>query len=197
MSDDPLALQQTRLLIEGAAGMSLPEWSALAPGYRLGVYGRGDDVFAAGQWQPFVYVLRQGLVKLSYNTEQGEEWVKSFIGEGDFFACPNVLVAGGKTDYAAVALEYCLIEQIDFAALQTLTERHPEWQRAIRQLLAVHIVRKERRERELLTLRPDERYLAFVRGQPDLAARLQQRDLAHYLGVTPEALSRIRKRLRA
>ena len=189
-------MQQTRLLLEGAAGAPLPDWALLEPGYRLGHYARGADVFSIGQWQPFVYVLRQGVVKLSYSNEAGEEWIKSFIGEGDFFACPNVLVAGGKTDYAAVALEDCQIEQVDFAAMHALTERHPAWQRAIRQLLAWHIVRKEQRERELLTLRPDERYQAFLRSQPALAERVQQRDLAHYLGVTPEALSRIRKRLR-
>ncbi|MCV2354612.1 Crp/Fnr family transcriptional regulator [Paucibacter sp. B2R-40] len=189
-------MQQTRKLLETAADQALPDWDALAPTYQLGQFAKGADIFASGEWQPFVYVLRQGLVKLSYTNEQGEEWIKSFIGEGDFFACPNVLIAGLKTDYGAVALEDCQIEQVDYAAMNRLMALHPAWQRAIRQLLAWHIVRKEQRERELLTMRPDERYQSFLQTYPVLAKRIQQRDIAHYLGVTPEALSRIRKRSR-
>jgi CRP-like cAMP-binding protein len=189
-------MQQTRILLEKAAASSLPDWEALAPRYRLGVFAKGADIFEEGEWQPFVYVVRQGMVKLSYTNDQGEEWIKSFIGEGDFFACPNVLVAGLKTDYAAIALEESQIEQVDYATMQGLMERHPAWQRAIRQLMEWHIVRKEQRERELLTMRPDERYQSFLDTYPALAERIQVRDVAHYLGVTPEALSRIRKRLR-
>jgi CRP-like cAMP-binding protein len=189
-------MQQTRILLEKAAATSLPDWEALDPSYRLGAFAKGEDIFASGQWQPFVYVVRQGMVKLSYTNDKGEEWIKSFIGEGDFFACPNVLIAGLKTDYAAIALEDSLIEQVDYAAMQSLTERYPAWQQAIRQLLEWHIVRKEQRERELLTMRPDARYQSFLDTYPALAGRIQVRDVAHYLGVTPEALSRIRKRLR-
>jgi CRP-like cAMP-binding protein len=190
-------MQNTRLLLETAADQALPDWDLLAPTYQLGQFAKGSDIFAPGEWQPFVYVLRQGLVKLSYTNEQGEEWIKSFIGEGDFFACPNVLIAGLKTDYGAVALEDCLVEQVDYAAMSQLMALHPAWQRAIRQLLEIHIVRKEQRERELLTMRPEERYQSFLQTYPALARRIQVRDIAHYLGVTPEALSRIRKRLRA
>jgi CRP-like cAMP-binding protein len=189
-------LRQTRLLLEKAGAGPLPDWEALAPGYRLVQYGKGSGIFDQGQWQPHVYVVRKGMVKLSYINELGEEWVKSFIGDGDFFACPNVLLAGGQTDYAAIALEDTEIEQVDYACLRELTQRHADWQRAVLQLLQWHIVRKEQRERELLTMRPDERYQSFLATYPALAQRLQVKDIAHYLGVTPEALSRIRKRLR-
>ncbi len=189
-------MHQTRLLFEQAAGAPLPDWELLAVAYRQAHFDKGADIFAEGEWQPFVYVIRQGMVKLSYFNEQGEEWIKSFIGEGDFFACPNVLVAGQKTDYSAIALESCELEQIRYVDLRGLMDRHASWQGAVLQLLERHIVRKEQRERELLTMRPDERYQSFLSSYPALAGRIQQRDIAHYLGVTPEALSRIRKRLR-
>jgi CRP-like cAMP-binding protein len=190
-------VRQTRLLLEKAAAEPLPDWDDLAPSFRLGQFGKGADVFAEGEWQPFVYVVRRGMVKLSYTNELGDEWVKSFIGDGDFFACPNVLLAGRTTDYSAVALEDSEIEQVDYASLRRLMERYPVWQRAVLQLLQWHIVRKEQRERELLTMRPEERYMSFLKTFPALAPRIQVRDTARYLGVTPEALSRIRKRLRA
>ena len=174
----------------------MPDWEALAAGYRLLQVDKGAGIFGQGQWQPYVYVVRKGMVKLSYVNALGEEWIKSFIGDGDFFACPNVLLAGGQTDYAATALEDTEIEQVSYASLRELTQRNADWQRAVLQLMQQHIVRKEQRERELLTMRPDERYQSFLATYPALVQRVQVKDIARYLGVTPEALSRIRTRLR-
>jgi CRP-like cAMP-binding protein len=190
-------MQSTKILLETAAGGALPEWEMLQASFHLQSFSKGEDVFAAGEWQPYLYVVRSGIVKLNYLSEDGQEWIKSFIGEGDFFACPNVLIAGLKTDYFATALEDCEIEQVDFAKLKQLMLSHPAWQKATHQLLEWHIVRKEQRERELLTMAPEQRYQAFLKTYSGLSARIQLRDVAHYLGVTPEALSRIRKRLRA
>lgn len=188
-------MKQTKIMLENFADMPLPGWDVLTPSYQLRHFGKNENIFTVGEWQPYVYVVRSGIVKLTYLSESGEEWIKSFISEGDFFACPNVLITGLTTDYFATAVDACDIEQVDYAAVNQLTEQYPVWQRAIRQLLAQHIVRKEQRERELLTMAPEARYQSFLKTYPTIAARIQLRDVAHYLGVTPEALSRIRKRI--
>ena len=54
---------------------------------------------------------------------------------------------------------------------------------------------EERRHQELLTEDATTRYRAFVTERPALAARLTQRQIAAYIGVTPEAVSRIRAAL--
>ncbi|WP_423027986.1 Crp/Fnr family transcriptional regulator [Undibacterium sp. SXout20W] len=183
--------------MERAAGEDLPAWEVLNTSFQLLHIAKGQDVFSAGEWQPYIYVVRTGIVKLTYLSEDGQEWIKSFIGEGDFFACPNVLIAGLKTDYFATAIEDCEIEQIDSVSMKKLTDHYPVWQKAIRQLLEWHIVRKELRERELLTMSPEARYQSFLKTYPNVAARIQLKEVAQYLGVTAEALSRIRKRMQA
>lgn len=188
-------MDQTRQLMEAAAGSALPEWELIRQSGQLRQFAKGSRIFAAGEWQPYVYVVVSGIVKLNYLTENGQEWIKSFIGEGDLFACPNVLIDGQKTDYFATALEDSVVEQIDYQVLLDLIERHALWQKVSRQLLKSHIMRKEQRERELLTMSPEQRYRAFLAQNPAIFQRIQLRDLAHYLGVTPEALSRIRKRV--
>ena len=188
-------MQQITDLLERAAGKPLPDWDVLRSSYQLRQFSKGENSFGAGEWQPYVYVVRSGIVKLTYLSEGGQEWIKSFIGEADFFACPNVLLAGLRTDYFATAVEQCEIEQVDYSEINKLIALHPDWQRAVRQLLEWHIVRKEQRERELLTMAPEERYQSFLKNYPAIASRILLRDVAHYLGVTPEALSRIRKRI--
>jgi DNA-binding MarR family transcriptional regulator len=58
-----------------------------------------------------------------------------------------------------------------------------------------YAIRKEWRERDLLTLSPEQRLQAFLDREGHLAQRVPQKDLARHLGVTPVSLSRIRRRL--
>lgn len=188
-------LLSTRQILEQAAQCPLPAWERVAAHSQLLNLEKAEQVFAAGVWHPYVYVVRQGVVKLSYLNEQGQEWIKSFVGSGELFACPRVLIEQQTTDYFASCLTACEIEQFPYAVLQECTEQYPEWQKAVRGLLQNHLIKKDQRERELLTMTAEQRYLAFVQQHPDLVSQIQLRDLAQYLGITPEALSRIRKRV--
>ena len=66
----------------------------------------------------------------------------------------------------------------------------------VRRALLIFARRKEKRERELLTLKPEQRYRAFVAESPGLERRIPQRDLARHLGLTPVGLNRIVQRVR-
>lgn len=48
---------------------------------------------------------------------------------------------------------------------------------------------------KLITSNPEKRYLNLIEERPDLVQRVPQHIIASYLGITPESLSRIRKRL--
>jgi DNA-binding MarR family transcriptional regulator len=48
---------------------------------------------------------------------------------------------------------------------------------------------------EFKTSSPEERYLNLLRTRPDVVQRVPQHQLASYLGITPQSLSRIRKRI--
>ena len=52
------------------------------------------------------------------------------------------------------------------------------------------------REYQFLTMSTEERYLAFLQEYPRLAARMSQREVAQYLGLTPVGLNRVISRLR-
>ena len=55
--------------------------------------------------------------------------------------------------------------------------------------------KKVKREILLLTKSPKERYLSLLNEHPKLLQNIPQKYLATYLGVVPETLSRIRKRI--
>ena len=68
---------------------------------------------------------------------------------------------------------------------------------AVSRFQAWLLERKRQREEDLLCLSPAARYLAFLEREPGLAGRLALKEVAGYLRITPVALSRIRRRLRA
>lgn len=184
------------LLCDAAGVSSLPDWDRVARVLTPMSLPAGRCVFMQDEEHPYVYGVQRGLVKLHYLAEDGREWIKSFAQEGRFFASQAALMQGGRTSFMATTLERTDMERVDYHLLEELASRHLEWARALLRLTGVFAARKEQREWALLTLTAEERYQAFIREEASLAARVPQKELARYLGVTPVGLSRIVVRLR-
>lgn len=56
-------------------------------------------------------------------------------------------------------------------------------------------LKKSKREKSLLNETAEERYLKLFEEQPHLIQQIPLRYIASYIGITPQALSRIRKRI--
>ena len=182
-------------LLEQLAGARLPEWDSFAGGIKVRRLQPGQALFETDVPWPWLSIVRSGLVKLVYLRADGSERIKSFIAEGGFFASLAGLAAPGRTTFAAVALAPSVVEQLSYTQILALAERHLVWQKALRLGIEHYGARKEKRERELLTLTPEQRYRLFLAESPGLAGRVAQKDLALYLGITPVALSRMRGRM--
>ena len=189
-------IERAKVVLETLAGAALPGWGELAASARLLELEPGDYLFRAGEQQPYVFVVRTGLVKLVYETHDGKCWVKGFAAEDAFFASLSALRPRQGASFSTIALAPAAIERIEYAAITELALQHPSWQRAVCRGFELYGERKEKRERELLLLSAQERLRLFLEEQPELETRIPQKDLAGYIRVTPVALSRIRARLR-
>lgn len=185
-----------RAVLQAWAGAELDDWPQAAAGLRTIALRAGETLFRDGEPHPFVYVVRSGLLKLVYGTPDGKEWIKSFAHEGLMFASITALQPGGVASFSAVAIGATRVDRFEHAALAALAARHLPWQRLLGRAFEVYGARKEKRERELLVLSAEQRYLQFLADHPGLDARIAQKDLAAYLRITPVALSRIKARLR-
>jgi CRP/FNR family transcriptional regulator len=187
----------TLRLFEELAGGPLAGWGRFAPNLQTRGLKAGATIFMQGTDHPFVYVVKSGLIKNLYRRVDGETWIKSFAQEGHFFASIAALKPGGRTSFSAVCIEDSELERFPFAALEQMAHSDLLWATLLRRAIMLFAERKEARERELLTLTPEDRYRAFVAESPGLQARVTQKDLAAYLGVTPVGLNRIVKRVTA
>jgi CRP-like cAMP-binding protein len=183
------------ILFESIAGNGLVERDLLLNAIELRKLNAGETLFSQDEAHPFLYVVRQGLLKLTYLNEHGDEWTKSLVAEGQFFASLSAL-RSGLTSFSACAIEASLLERIPFRLIEQLADRDLAWSRMVRNALMIFAERKERRERQFLTMSAEARYRLLLEEEPHLAARVPQKDLASYLGVTPVGLSRISRRIR-
>lgn len=179
------------------AGSDLPGRTLLEGGARRLSLDTGEALFLAGERQPCVHVVNAGVIKMIYETPDGVSWVKGFAETGICFASLTALEEQGLTSYSAYAEIPSTVERIEYRVILQLADQYPLWQRAIAHAYKIYGQRKERREKELLTLSAQDRYLNFLHEHSELAAILRQRDIASYVRVTPVALSRIRARLKA
>lgn len=184
-------------VLEQLSSEALPDWHQVDRAVRVKHLRSGDCLFRAEEQQPNVYFVKSGIIKMVYETADGGAWIKAFTEEGKFFASLTALKSGGLTSFSAFSVGNTIVEQLPYKVLLELADFHPVWQRVLRRAFEIYGFRKESREKELLTLSAEERYLHFVKDREQLAERLSDKDIAGYIRVTPVGLSRIKRRIRS
>lgn len=190
-------LRQLRDRIAAVVDLPEEEWAWAAPHFRPRHFGRGDHLARHGERMTHSHHIVHGLVRLYYTTPDGAEHNKGFAAEGRVVGSAASKLAGAPAGFDIQALEDTRTLSLPFEVADALVARHPAWERLRRLAMERLFLEKEQREKDFLTLDATARYLAFVEREPHLAGRVPLHHVASYLGITPVALSRIRRRLRA
>jgi CRP-like cAMP-binding protein len=93
------------------------------------------------------------------------------------------------------ALEDCELINLSYDDIQKLYESFPVFERFGRKVAEMLFIMISSQTNRLLTLSPEERYQQLQEEQSYILQRVPQYMIASYIGITPEHLSRLRKRL--
>lgn len=156
---------------------------------------KGGQWVRAGEPTDSIGICTGGLFRFFYTTPDGEEYNKSFCTRLDFVASYSALLLGSPSHFSVQALTDSSLLVVRYADFRSLYDRHPCWERLGRIIVEQLFIKKETRERELLTLSAEARYRLFLDRYGDMARHIPQYHAASYLGITPVALSRIRKKI--
>jgi CRP-like cAMP-binding protein len=195
---DPEVAEPLRVFLGILAPLPDEEWSALFRHMRRRKLRVGEHfVRAGGDPQPVGFVV-QGLLKAWYTTRTGKEHIRVFLPENTVAAAYVALLRGDATsEVNLTALEPTELLVFDYAAYVARRTKHWAWQQIGRIVAEQAYILRERRQYELAVLSAEDRLASFLEQSPGLAARISQKDLACFLGMTPVSLSRIRGRARA
>ena len=163
-------------------------------------------LFTESVLQPGKYFLESGKICRSvafivrgllryFVTQDGVEKTFYFSREGEWVCNYRSFLPRIPSDSAIQAVEETVIRVVSYDGLQEFYRGVGEGERfgrlAIEQVFLTFI----EQVRSLYADGPAQRYQQFLSSYPDLAQRIPQYHIASYVGVKPQSLSRIRKRL--
>ena len=157
----------------------------------------GEHFLRAGELATNAAIVVRGVLREYFVMPNGVERTKTFIPEGEFAGSMADLLSGERAHAFSVAEEPCRLLVIAFEHVRANAEASSVWGRWYRHLLERLFAGKAAREYELLGLDAAARYGALATRYPGLESRVAARHVASYLGITPEHLSRLRRRRRA
>ncbi|MBN8651875.1 MAG: Crp/Fnr family transcriptional regulator [Cytophagales bacterium] len=142
----------------------------------------------------FDFVVR-GCLRLYKADEKGGYHVLQFATENYWMLDLTSFHKRTKSVLDIDALEDTVVLRIAYNDLIDLYVKAPKFDRIFRVLLENHFMQQQERIGQLFSSTAEERYQSFLETYPHLLNRLSQVQVASYLGVTPEFLSRIRNRM--
>jgi CRP-like cAMP-binding protein len=138
--------------------------------------------------------VAKGFLRSYMIDNKGKQHIIQFAPENWWISDKDAL-AGGKTSSLFIdAIEDSELLLLDFAGHKTLLEKLPGYAASFQQGMHKRMAAKDQRIIDTLTASAEERYQDFLKTYPTIAQRVPQHMLASYLGITPETVSRIRKK---
>lgn len=132
----------------------------------------------------------------AYNiNEDGKESTIMFALSGWWITDMDSFVNQQASNLTIVALENSKLIELEFSNLEKLYEEVPAFERFFRILFQNAYIREQRRALHNISMSTEERYFEFVKKYPAMVQKITQKQIASYLGVTPEFLSSIKNKL--
>ncbi|MBX9745262.1 MAG: Crp/Fnr family transcriptional regulator [Hyphomonadaceae bacterium] len=168
-------------------------WAAFAEPIRARRLAKGEHLVREGDAAHSLYFIQSGLLRYYYLAD-GVEHTGQFFDDGMFVGDVLALTTRAPCVQNIDALAPSDLLLIPREALQAAYDADHAFERFGRRAMEEVAVGSQRRSANLLKLSPEQRYASFIAARPEVAKRVPQYIIASYLGITPEALSRIRKR---
>jgi CRP-like cAMP-binding protein len=141
-----------------------------------------------------LYFITNGFVRISF-TDDGTEVTTQLVGPNNLTTSFNSFVSGTPSSENVKCISDCEVLYITKSDYNELTEQSANWSAFCKKVYEKAISLGQQRTKDLLTLSAEERYLKLLAEQPNLIQNVPIQYVASYIGVKPESLSRIRKKI--
>ena len=181
-------------LLEGALELNEEEAKAVTECIPIKTFEKGHILLREGQVSNESYFNIQGLVRKYYLVD-GEEKTTEFYMEKDAISSLQSYNLKIPSNHYLECIEDCRLAILSRDKEQELFERVPAFESICRVSVEEELGAYQDKLAQFMISSPEKRYLDLMENRPELLQRVPQYHLASYLGVKPESLSRIRKRI--
>jgi CRP-like cAMP-binding protein len=146
----------------------------------------------AGDISRYECFVNKGCLRTYHVDDKGQEHIVQFAFEEWWTGEMYSFLTGQPSLYHIDALEDSELFLIEKSQWEKMFIEIPKFERLFRMLLQNAFISMQRRITDNMSLTAEERYIKFNKQYPQFEQRLPLRQIASYLGITPESLSRIR-----
>ena len=177
--------------------LSESELKKLTENVLVAAFKKGTILLHQGDIPDKCYFVLQGCVRQYAVDENGNENTYNFFTEEQSVTIFNQHTTDQTSPYSLGCLEDCTLVVGDLATEQESYDMHPVLETMTRKMMEEDMGTMRDDFSAFISSTPEERYYGLMEKRPDLVDRVPQYQLASYLGIKPESLSRIKKRAAA
>jgi len=155
---------------------------------------KGTVIHGYSEMDEKAYFINTGIVETTIECGDREKTL-SFYFPHSFFSAFASAITGEPSKVQSTAITDCIIEEYLFKDFQLTCETSLLANKIGRIESEKAFIKKNQREIDFLTKTKEEMYLDLITNHPEIIQQIPLKKIANYLGILPETLSRIRKRI--
>jgi len=170
------------------------EWKAFADILQQKTLKKKDMLLESGQICNFIGFVNSGVIR-EYAFQNGKESTVDFVAENQFIVDFPSFIRGTPSRQYLEALTDVDMLIFKKDALNAIFDKYKIWERFGRLIVEQVFCTMEEKRKNIISTTHEEQYRNFASAYPNVVQQVPQYYIASYLGLTPEHLSRIRKKV--
>lgn len=187
-------MNEIRQFIETITPMNDADWNLFSSKLTEVTLSKRTPLLNVGEVENYLSFIARGIVRL-YIPGEERDVTFGFVFENEFVTAYDSLLTQTPSEYRIETLTDTTLWKIAYKDLQEVYAHTESGNMVGRKMAENMFLIKSKRELSLLNKTAEERYLDLFSNRPRLLRQIPLKYIASYIGVTPQALSRIRKRI--
>ena len=185
-----------RKYIETIADVHDNDWSVFSSRLKKREFLKKSTFLSKGETENYISFIEKGEVRLFIPKEDEEKEITfGFSFQGEFVSAYDSFLTQSPSAYQLETLVDTTLWSISYNDLQEVYKTTKIGNTIGRSIAERLFLIKSKREQSLLNETSEQRYLNLFKERPNVIKQIPLKYIASYIGVTPQALSRIRKRI--
>jgi len=157
-------------------------------------YKKGTTISNTGEIENYMYFLVDGVTSIVH-LKNGIEYILRFNFPISAFNSYSSFISRTPSLIAIETITDIKTFRMSYKDMQTLYDESPAAERVGRRLIELLYVQREMKELQMHSRTAEDYYCELLKTNKILIEKIPQKYLASYLGITPESLSRIKKKV--